>query len=358
MLQLRVFVWVAFVMATSAWAVPLDFRSYPQTALPQGHATDDSYRQGLQALVAGKLAEAERAFRQSLQAYPEFSASRLGLAEVAFRRGQLETAGKWIEEAAELAPEDFHVQLSLGRYFKLLKKHQEAKRAFEKAASVNPKAIEPHLALGDVYLALDQSQEAVKAYRSALNLDPGQAVSHYALGVAMFRVGDAEAALLELAEAGRLAPTNPLPWLERAKIRMKQMRWSEALRDLQEASQRQPSLLEARLLRAEAFWLQGDKDQAEAAYRALVRDHPKLALPYNNLALLVRDKNLQEAERLARRAVELAPQEAQFQETLSSVYFAAGRHRQACETLKNALTLARDDALIRARWEERRSVCK
>jgi len=258
-----------------------------------------------------------------------------------------------------LAPADYHVQFSLGRYLKLQGKPEQAEHAFVKATELAPQAVEPWLALGDLYLTvLNRPQQAISAYRSAVARDRKRAVSHYALGVALFKAGEAEAALSELAKSGTLDPANPLPFLERTKIQMALKRWQDAEGDLQEALRRQPGLLEARLLRAELWLVQGEKAEAEAAYRQLLRAHPDLALAYNNLAWLLLEHNLSEAERMASKAVALAPTQAQFQETLSAVYFAQGKLSKACQVLQQALKMAPQDPLIQTRWREKQSLCE
>lgn len=336
-------------------AIPTGFKWERQPIVPLANA-DVFYRQGLEYLTQGKLDAAEKAFRESLKVHPEATYARLGIAEVMFQRHKIDEAGKWIEEAVKLSPGDFYAQLSLGRYLKLQGKSAEAKEAFARAASLDSKAVEPRLALGDLYLqAFGQPQQAVEAYQEALSLDPKRAESHYALGVALFHAGQPEKALAELQEAAKLAPDNPLPNLEQARIYLRTGKLAEAERAAIEVLQRQPGLIEGRVLQAEVFLAQRDYDRAEKAYRALLRDHPKLALAYNNLAWILskQNKNLSEAERLAQKAVALAPKVAEFHETLSQIYFAQGEMQRGCQALAQAVKSAPQDKVIFTRWQEK-----
>jgi tetratricopeptide (TPR) repeat protein len=67
-------------------------------------------------------------------------------------------------------------------------------------------------------------------------------------------------------------------------------------------------------------------DEAEAFYRKAIEKAPTLADAYNNLAWLyfTENTNLDEAERLASRAVELNPSKENYQDTLSNIKQAIG----------------------------------
>ncbi|MCM0755580.1 tetratricopeptide repeat protein [Desulfovibrio aminophilus] len=75
--------------------------------------------------------------------------------------------------------------------------------------------------------------------------------------------------------------------------------------------------------RADALYLQGDKDRAEKIYRKALKRNPDDATALNNLAWLLfeADRNLDEAEKLAARAVSLAPKEraADYADTLNRI---------------------------------------
>ena len=77
----------------------------------------------------------------------------------------------------------------------------------------------------------------------------------------------------------------------------------------------------ARLYLGNVRFGQGRLDEAESAYRSVIRTVPDNAEAYNNLAwlLFTRKVKLEEAEELAGRAVELEPGRAAFQDTLEQV---------------------------------------
>lgn len=374
----------ALVLGNEGWAVPLGFKTIPETALPGAQQSDEHYRKGLERLAAGDLAGAEHAFREALASRPRSVSPLLGLAEVAFKRKRLDEAGALLRQATETAPDNFHAQISLGRYLRLKQQYPEALEAFRKAAALDPKAVQPRLALGDLYLLSGKPKEAAEAYQSAQAIDPELAVAHYALGVAQFKLGDSERALTELKKASELEPENPLPHLERARIYVELRKPDDALSAVNEALRIQPSLVEAGLLRGDILLAKGDAVKAEAeytrlaatnqklasprlrlamlyqqqgrtdaairSYRSAIAIDPKLALAYNNLAwiLSAQKKTLAEAERMARKAVDLAPDVAQFHDTLGWIYRAEGKLAESHGALTKAIQLGPNDLTVAA----------
>ncbi len=371
----------------SGWTVPTGFKWVPESSLPRARQSEESYRKGLESLVAGDLAGAEAAFRENIRRNPKSANAMLGLAEIAFRRNRLEEAGSLIHQAVEIAPDSPHAQTSLGRYLRLTRQFDQAMEAFGKAAELDPNAVEPRLALGDLYLMVfGKPKQAVEAYQTAVAIDPNRAAAHYALGVAQFRLGEHTSAITELRKAATLEPENPLPHLELARIYLNLQKPTDALTSVGEALRIQPELAEAGLLRGDILLAQGEVAQAEAAYTQLAERHPKIASPrlrlamlyqqlgrreeaidsyrsaialdsklapaYNNLAGLLGEQkqHLAEAEALAAKAVALAPHVAHFHDTLGWIYRAQGKLNAAYQTLGKAARLAPNDPAIAFHW--------
>lgn len=368
-------------LVNSVRAVPLASENAPLFA----QSEEPAYRLGLEKLVAGDLTAAEQAFRKSLVNRPGTVSPLLGLAEIAFQRKQIDEAGRLIQQAVNVDSNNAYAQMSLGRYLRLKKQYPEAEQAFKKAAELDSKAVGPRIALGDLYLThFGKPDAAVSAYESALNIDPNRAAAHYALGVALAKLGNGERSVAELRKAGELEPNNPLPSMELARVNLMLNKPDDALSAVNQAIKIDPKLVEAGLLRGDILLAKGDVAQAEKVYADLATRHNKLAAPqmrlamlqqqqgqndaaiksyqavikaapkfapaYNNLAWLLssQKKNYPEAERMARKAVELAPEAAQFQDTLGWIYRANGKLVEARAALEKAVQLAPDDAGINA----------
>lgn len=368
-------------LVNSVWAVPLE--SENTFLFPQSE--DPAYRLGLEKLVKGDLTAAEQAFRASQANHPGAANSLLGLAEIAFQRKQIDEAGRLIQQAVNVDPNNAFAQMSLGRYLRLKKQYPNAEQAFKKAADLDLKAVVPRMAIGDLYLTqFGKPEAAVSAYESALNIDPNHAAAHYALGVAQAKLGNSERSVAELHKAGELEPNNPLPSMELARVNLILKKPDDALSAVNQAIKIDPNLVEAELLRGDILLAKGDVGQAEKTYADLANRHNKLAAPrlrlamlqqqqgqndaaiksyqavikanpkvapaYNNLAWLLssQKKNYSEAESMGRKAVELAPETAQYQDTLGWICRANGELAEARAVLEKAVQLAPDEAGINA----------
>lgn len=368
-----------FSFVNTVWAVPLAAKNEP---LPV-QSEESAYRRGLEKLVAGDLPGAEQAFRESQASLPKSASPLLGLAEIAFQRKQVDEAGALIRQAVENEPDNSYAQTSLGRFLRLKQQYQEAEQAFRKAADKDAKAIDPRMALGDLYLSqFEKYQEAANAYESVINIDPKRASAHFALGVAEAKLGNNERAVAELRKSGELEPNNPLPWLELTRVYLALQKPDDAFSSVSQAIKIDPGRIDGGLLRGDILLAKGDFAQAEKEYKGLVSQHKKsaapvlhlamlyqqqgkadaaiksyqaaiaadsnLALAYNNIAWLLssQKKNPAEAERMARKAVELSPQDAQFLDTLGWINRGNGKLDEARAALEKAAQLASEDVSI------------
>jgi len=89
----------------------------------------------------------------------------------------------------------------------------------------------------------------------------------------------------------------------------KEGRYDDAIREYKKAAETLPA---AYLYMGNASFLKGDLDGAEGYYRKAIREDPADADAMNNLAWLYykQGKNLDEAEALVRKAMEIRPEKA------------------------------------------------
>lgn len=358
-----------------AGAIPLDTGTLPAraTQLPDANAR---YIDGLKALAANRLDDADRSFRACLEVASKASPCMLGVATVAWERGNRDESGAWIERAVAADPEDAFAQASLGRWRAINGRNAEAIAALEKAARLDPKAVRPRVDLGDIYLATKGDVDrAIEKYREALAIDETHGGAHYALAAALARKGDQAGAEKELRRAAALSPGNPLPALALAQLFQASGDMKEAEKYAREAVKIQPSLLPARVTLGQILESTSRYDDALEQYRALTTAYPTLAAPYfytgallhrrgdvtgataeynkalkndpkfapalNNLAMieLTQNRSATKAEALARRAVEAAPGTAMYQDTLSEVLEAKGDLKGALAAERQAVKL-------------------
>ena len=120
----------------------------------------------------GQWSEAERLYRQVLQADPRQPEAwhRLGL--LAERAGQLPAAIDCLRQAIALQPGNATLYNSLGTLYEDHIQHDQAIEAFQNAIRLDPRYAVPHSNLGEVYKAVGDVSRAIASYRAALAIDP------------------------------------------------------------------------------------------------------------------------------------------------------------------------------------------
>ena len=213
-----------------------------------------------------------------------------------------EEAADQYEKAVELfkasrAPRNYETLLEdaswamyhLGRYYELRGRHKEAIAANERALKLLPDPLDETLgliaaqnvaAIGDAYLKLDKPKKALEHLERARELAPNAAGIYGSLGDAYTKLGD------------------------EAKAR-------------------------------EAF------DRCETLYRELIERRPGYPMFYNNLAwfYVTHDMKLDEALKLSRTSVEMAPDSDAYLDTLAEIYFRMGETDKALEWINKVLEL-------------------
>ena len=325
---------------------------------------------------------AEAAFKETVKLDPNRVEALLGLAEIAHRRGNIEDTQRYLTQANAVAPKNLAVHLSWANFFLSQKRWPEAEGELKKAIALDSTAIVPRLALADFYLAtLHKPKQAIVAYRESLALDPQQAAAHYSLGAALVDDGQQTEAVREWQEAGRLAPSNPVPFQTVGRFYSLRAEPTKAIEFFSLAIKAQPDYAPAYMDRADIYFATGEEDKALQDYQAalaiapksagvyvkmgMIQEHrqqwsaaeqalkaavaldDKQALAYNNLAWLAAEGHIAQDSALtwANQAVSLAPQVLEFQDTLAWVLRTRGKLEQAVSVLEKVSAKKPDESM-------------
>jgi serine/threonine-protein kinase len=208
-------------------------------------------------------------------------------------------------------PGDFYAHLQLGNALHALERYDEALATYREAARLNPGYAPAFNGIGSVMQSKGRYDEAIEAFSRAIRLDPEDDVYHYYLSYVLRAKSRLEEALSEARESVRLSPDDP-----------------ESLRQL------------ANCLGDLALW-----DEAEAAFRRSLAYRPDNSYTINSLAwnLVIapghEKRDPTEALALARRAVQLAPQNRTNVNTLGVALYRAGLLDEAITTLRRSAVL-------------------
>ena len=257
---------------------------------------------------AGRLAEAQRGYRQVLDAVPEHADALHMLGVIAHQNGQNDEAVSLIGEAIGRNGNIPAFHNNLGSALRAQGLLEQAEAAYRRALALKPDHAEAHYNLGLLLLARGAFAEAVGSLQNAAGLRPGHPQTHRALGDALRKEGRIDEALSAYVTALALAPADAEARANYGSALTELGRLGEAAASYREALASRPGFPEAqRNLGAVLLELNRPQDSLAACRRA-VELEPCHAEGHRMLGLALRDCGCErEAEAAFRRAIELDP---------------------------------------------------
>ena len=190
-------------------------------------------------------------------------------------------------------------------------------------------------------LAVGDKTGAVKELREAARLSPLDPNAPHAIGRILASQKQFDQAVLAFNDALK-ARSDYLPALiDRADVYAELEKNREAAADYEQILRAKPGDSVVSLKLGMIYQRMKRFDAAKAAYLSALRGNPGLALAYNNLAMiaLTNGGKLLDALNWSRKAVELAPQVPQFNDTLGWIYRSLGDKAKAVTALEKAAKL-------------------
>ncbi|CAG9195052.1 TPR repeat [Paraburkholderia caribensis] len=154
----------------------------------------------------GRLADAERDYRATLELDPVHVDALHLLGVLRHQQGQHEEAADLVRRAADLRPQDAALQLNLGNALKALGRLDQAIERFRNALTLAPTFPMAHYNLGNAYALAGRHEDAVDAFQKSLRLQPMDASSHVNLGNALHALGRHREAVDSFRRALELRP--------------------------------------------------------------------------------------------------------------------------------------------------------
>jgi len=230
-----------------------------------------------------------------IASYPEFALAHNDLGVLYYTTGNKEKALQFYQKAVELDPENIVFLKNLADFYYVeLGRVEDALGIYIKILEAHPEDAETLLITGHICIALEKFQDAKVFYNRVLEIEPGHQDARQFLDK------------LNSMEAGNPGAKAP-----------------EALYD-----EIQPLLNN------------GDPHRAIAALEGLLEKFPYFALAYNDLGVLhYHTGNKEKAQDHYERAVEMMPENINFQKNLADFYcLELGRIEEALKIYVNILT--------------------
>jgi len=294
---------------------------------------------------AGRLAEAEAAYRRILSADPNDADALHLLGVIANQTGRNDEAIDLIGRAVELDPEYAEAHFNLGNALAERGDLDRAIASYGKAIQLTPAYVEAHLNLGDVLLKAGRLDEAIASFQQAVRLKPDYAKAHNNLGSALAEKGRHDEAIAAYRRAIELKPDFAEAHNNVGKPLQETDRLDDALASYRRAIQLKPDFAEAYSNLGNVLSHMGQLDDAITAYRHAIRLKPDFAGPQNNLGNALRDKGqLDEAIVAYRHAIWLKPDFAEAHSNLGAAMAAKGQFNDAIAAYRQAIRLKPDYA--------------
>jgi tetratricopeptide (TPR) repeat protein len=298
--------------------------------------------------VGGEPAEAVRYFTAALALRPDNLGGYLNRAAALRNAGELEAARADLRRVLTLAPRYAAAHAILGSVLLALGDRKGALAACRRALALDPKLAQAHSNLGMALRARGDVKGAIAAYKRALALDPRDVAALNNLGFALRARGDLPGSITTYKRALALDPRN-------ARIHFN---LGDALRAARDgdgaiAAYRRGLALEPRhgLVCCNlgfALLQKGLLPQGIAAYEEALRVQPglvKVQAQVNQVARVLANspepkvRNPEKALALARRLVQLSPQNGPHWGTLGMALYRARDWKGSIEALNRSLAL-------------------
>lgn len=357
-------------------AESLFFSPEPNEAPPANKAAfEQSVDKALKALKSANLDAAEAAFQEAIKLAPQAPGGYIGMAEVAAQRKRDIETQSWLTKAFEVDPYNVATLRLLANYQAQKGEFTEAEGLLQRASKIAPDRIDIQVALGQIQLSgLKNAKAAEDTFRSASFNNPHHLGARLGLAAALASQGRSDEALSGFEAAAQAFPDKPGPLLAMARYQVSLKKIDAALSTLDRLIAAQPSVGLAYLDRGDLMLLKNDVpnavkayqamikaapessaqaqlrlgsifeaqqkwQEAEQAYRAAIKQSPKIIVAYNNLAFMYANRGVQidEAKRLIAKAAELAPGLPAILDTQAWVQRAAGDLDSASKTLLKAI---------------------
>ena len=341
------------------------------------------YRRGHDYLSGNQLERATTEWKLAISESSTYTQAYLSLAEAYFNSHQYQTAIGFYQVAQRLSPNDASIAYNLGNAHLRSRHFKQSVRAYQQAIKIDHQMTHAYANMGDALFELKLCGEAISAYQKALQLDPGLSVTRSHIKVAeeidaklytfnayqlwrsgsnSLNQGNVTDAIKEWEAAVQDSPRYAQAYESLGWVYLNTEDYSKAIEAYQIALEIQPNLQAkqhfnfARELKAEKYsfhsfqlWNKGrqliaaDKlDQAIKLLEQSIQESPNFPEAYNTLAWIYADKlsrNLDEAEKLARKAALIRPEAAFICDTLSWVLYKQERYVEAAETAEKAIEL-------------------
>ena len=262
--------------------------------------------------------QAEICYREAMQLDPQFFDWPYLLGYLASESENWAEAASWFEKALGIETRYSGAHMRLGRTYLQLGKFAEAEQEFRWILRVNPQSGAARFGLGRIAAEQGDFATAVSHFEAVIQRMPQATAVYYPLAMAYRRLGDREKAKAMLALRGK----EDTPFFDPIVVALEEMNAT-----VEEAMRRGLAAMDANQL-----------DRAEALLNRAVNLAPEDAVAQLNLGFLrLKKQQLDLAEKQFGEALRLKPDLAEAQTNLGVVFALRGQDEQALSAFEKVM---------------------
>ncbi len=202
---------------------------------------------------AGRLARAERLYKQILKARPDHLAARNNLGVALRAQGKLDESAACYRRVIEINPGYVHGHCNLGNVLAEQGRLDEAAACFRRALEIDPECAEGHDGLGGVFDREGKPDEAIACFRRGLEFHPDDESAYNNLGIIHMEQGRPDEAIAWYRRALEVKPDYPEAFNNLGNALKEQRNLDEAMACYDRALAIDPDYAEARFNRSLAL---------------------------------------------------------------------------------------------------------
>ena len=287
------------------------------------NTAEPHYNIGLLHLKQGDFSKAVEAFKSAISSDQNWTDAYNGLAEAYLRIGNLKNAKQAYANAQKLNPNNISSILGLAKVDILQELYVDAIRQINRVIKLHPDNTEAHFQLAQLQIKSGQKEKAaetMKYFKILRQTDP----------------------LIAKAQKWvKIHPDDAKGYNNLGIVYMTRLRFDKAIVYYQRAIAISPTLASTHYNLGLALHRQKKLILAIDAYKKAISLNQSLAIAHNNIAVCYTDlqRNLEKALSHARIATNLEPENANYWDTLTTIYANLGLNDKAKHARKKQTTL-------------------
>lgn len=302
-----------------------------------------------------KKAEAKTLLSEYLNAYPNGYQSRLILAEMKRRDGDLEGALKELEITFKNPNNNAQNKIQLLAEYRSSMSSSNLKDfalpLAEIVVDVHDDIADAHIIYADILQQLNRSNDAKLEYKSSIKLDPSNVAVWQNIIQLNFQLNEIDSALVNSDMALELFPNQGVLYYFNGVANLQKGNNEEAVYSLEQGKRLSSSNLtllgNINALLGDAYNNIEDYEKSDQAYEAALDFDPNNDLVLNNYSyfLSLRKEKLDKAEEMSRLVTERNPKNVTYLDTYAWVLYAREKFKEAKKVMERAIEIGGVEAI-------------